>query len=76
MGVPLLPSDPWYYNWTFWTAVIALAALVLSQFPPLYGLLRPGRLGGELYSRVVLQHKLGNPNARVNVILERWRATG
>lgn len=58
---------PFYLNWTFWTAVVAFVALALSQLPPLQLLLRPRRLDVEVHSRINLTHKVGNPNAALQV---------
>jgi hypothetical protein len=61
------PSAPLYLDWTFWAAVWALAAIVLSQLPPIHLLLRPKRLDVEVHSRIGVTHKVGNPNASVVV---------
>ena len=61
------PSVPFYLDWTFWAAVWALAAIVLSQLPPIHLLLRPKRLDVEVHSRIGITHKVGNPNASVVV---------
>jgi hypothetical protein len=62
-----IPPTPFYLDWTFWAAVWALAAIVLSQIPPLHLLLRPKRLDVEVHSRIGVTHKVGNPNASVVV---------
>ena len=54
--------NPIYLDWQFWSAVIAILALVLSQLPPVYLLFRPRRLEVEVHSRVQITHKIGNPN--------------
>lgn len=59
------PSNPFYLDWTFWAAVWALAAIVLSQLPPIHLLLRPKHV--EVHSRIGITHKVGNPNASVVV---------
>ena len=58
---------PFYLDWTFWAAFLALLAIVLSQLPPLHLLLRPQRLDVEVHSRIGITHKVGNPNANVVV---------
>lgn len=58
---------PFYLDWTFWAAVWALIAVVLSQLPPVHLLLRPKRLEVEVHSRIGITHKVGNPNASVVV---------
>jgi hypothetical protein len=45
---------------TFWTAVIALLALVLSQLPPLHLLLKRRELLVILQEHLILYHYLGN----------------
>lgn len=46
------PATPVYLDWTFWAAVWALVAIILSQFPPVHLLLRPKRLDVEVHSRI------------------------
>ena len=58
---------PFYLDWTFWAAALALVAIVLSQLPPLHLLLRPKRLDVEVHSRIGVTHMVGNPNASVVV---------
>jgi len=60
-------TDPFYLDWNFWTALLALAAIVLSQLPPVRLLLRPRRLEVEVHSRINITHKVGNPNASLVV---------
>ena len=67
-GSSVSPSPvPFYLDWTFWAAVWALVAIVLSQLPPIHLLLRPKRLDVEVHSRIGITHKVGNPNASVVV---------
>lgn len=61
-----LPT-PLYFDWTFWAAVLALLAIVLSQFPPLRIVLRPKRLDVDVHSRIRITHAVGNPNASLLV---------
>lgn len=61
------PPAPFYLDWTFWAAVWALVAIVLSQLPPIHLLLRPKRLEVEVHSRIGITHMVGNPNASVVV---------
>jgi hypothetical protein len=61
------PPPPFYLDWTFWAAVWALIAILLSQLPPVHLLLRPKRLEVEVHSRIGVTHKVGNPNASVVV---------
>jgi hypothetical protein len=63
------PLPPFYLDWTFWAAIWALVAIVLSQLPPIHLLLRPKRLEVEVHSRIGVMHKVGNPNASIVVSL-------
>ncbi|MEO8188534.1 MAG: hypothetical protein ABI580_14355 [Burkholderiaceae bacterium] len=62
-----LQVTPLFLDWTFWAAVLALVAIVLSQLPPLHLLFRPKRLEVEVHSRIGVTHKVGNPNASMVV---------
>jgi len=62
-------SVPFYLNWTFWAVVIAGIAVILSQLPPLYDLLKRSKLNLGLYSRILITHKVGNPNVLFHVII-------
>lgn len=61
------PSMPFYLDWTFWAAMWALVAIILSQIPPIHILLRPKRLDVEVHSRIGITHKVGNPNVSIVV---------
>lgn len=60
---------PFYANWTFWAFVVAAAAVVLSQLPPLPLLLRRAALTVEPYDTMVIGETLGNPNLASHVLL-------
>lgn len=62
-------SVPLYLNWSFWAVVVALCAVVLSQIPPIHLLLKKAKLDLELYSRIHLTHKVGNPNLQLHLII-------
>ncbi|WP_338802529.1 hypothetical protein V9L13_11195 [Pseudomonas sp. RSB 5.4] len=53
---------PFYTDWKFWSLVVSVLAVILSQLPPIHLLLRPRRLEVEVHSRVQLTHRVGNPN--------------
>ncbi len=55
-------TAPFYFDWTFWAALLSLVAIILSQLPPLHILLRPKKLLVEVHSRAHITHKVGNPN--------------
>ncbi|SLJ85908.1 hypothetical protein [Psychrobacter sp. DAB_AL43B] len=56
-------------DWKFWSAFFALLALILSQMPPIHILLRRAKLDLEVYSRIFITHKVGNPNLQIHLIL-------
>ncbi len=56
-------------DWKFWSVVISLLALLLSQLPPLHILLRKTKLDLEMNSRIFVTHKIGNPNLQAHLIL-------
>jgi len=62
-------AAPFYLDWTFWTAVVAAVALILSQLPPVLSWFRRAKIDIEVYSRIGLSHKIGNPNASMHIIL-------
>ena len=67
--MPEAVNIPLYLNWAFWTAVAAALALILSQLPPIHMLLRRAKLEMELYSRIHVTHKVGNPNVSFHLVL-------
>ena len=60
---------PFYLDWTFWTAVVALLALALSQLPPLHVLFRPAQLDVEAFERIHVSHNLGEPHATLHLVI-------
>ena len=64
MGVAAEQTNgPVYLNWEFWSAICAGIALALSQFPPVVTWFKPRRLlEVETLTRIVLTHRVGNPN--------------
>lgn len=65
-----MSSTPFYFDWQFWSAVAAFAALILSQLPPLKQLFRKGRITIEKYETLFLCHTVGSPSAHLFVILK------
>lgn len=65
-----MPASPFYFDWQFWSAIVAALALALSQLPPIHILLRRPRLRCETFSRLHLTHKVGYPIAQWHLILE------
>ena len=64
-----MPPQPFYLNWQFWSAVVAIVALALSQLPPVHLWFRPRRIGVEVHNRIQVTHKVGNPNVGMFVSL-------
>jgi hypothetical protein len=62
-------ATPFYLDWTFWAVVVAFLAIFLSQIPPILTLLKRAKLDLELYSKISIAHKLGNPNLQLHLIL-------
>jgi len=60
---------PFYLNWTFWAVVVALIAVILSQIPPIKELMKKAKLDLEVYSKISITHKVGNPNLQLHLIL-------
>lgn len=60
-------SIPIYFDWQFWSAIVGLSALALSQLPPVHLWFRPRRLEVEVHSRLQVTHKVGNPNVGIYV---------
>ncbi len=56
-------------DWKFWSVVVSFSALILSQLPPIHLLLRKAKLDLEVYSRIFITHKVGNPNLQMHLIL-------
>ena len=65
-----MSSTSLYLDWQFWSAIVAITALVLSQFPPVRVLFRKARLNCETSDRIAITHKVGNPNVTWNITLE------
>lgn len=63
------PSE-FYLNPSFWAVLVSVTALILSQLPPIYLMLRPRRrLVVEVHSRVLLNHLVGNPNLGIVIAI-------
>mgnify|MGYP006894107224 CR=1 FL=1 len=56
-------------DWKFWSVVISIVALILSQLPPIIVWFKRAKLDLELYSKISLTHKIGNPNVQMHLIL-------
>jgi hypothetical protein len=60
---------PLYLNWSFWAVVVAAIAVLLSQLPPMRVWFRKAKLDLELYSKISITHKVGNPNLQIHLLL-------
>ena len=60
---------PLYLNWSFWAVLVAAIAAILSQIPPIKELVKKAKLDLEVYSKISITHKIGNPNLQLHLIL-------
>lgn len=56
-------------DWKFWTFLISFIALILSQLPPVHIMIRRAKLDLEIYSKILITHKVGNPNLQAQIML-------
>lgn len=57
-----------YQDWKFWSFAVSFTALVISLLPQLKRLAK-AKLVSDVYQRLVITHKVGNPNAQLFVML-------
>ncbi len=62
-------NTPLYLDWSFWAVIVASIAVILSQIPPIHVLLKRARLDLEVYSKISITHKVGNPNLQLHLVL-------
>ena len=60
---------PIYLDWSFWAVVVAAVAIILSQLPPIHILIKKAKIDLELYSKISITHKVGNPNLQLHLIV-------
>ncbi|MCD4812018.1 hypothetical protein K8R14_05500 [bacterium] len=60
---------PLYLNWSFWAVIVAFIAVILSQIPPIKNLIKKPKLDIEAYSKILISHKIGNPNLQLHLML-------
>lgn len=65
--MPVTTVVPFYSDWTFWSMVVALAALLVSTAPYVLRWLRPGRLDMDLYDTLAISHKIGYPILQLHI---------
>ena len=64
-----MSDTPFYADWKFWSALASFTAIILSQLPHIRFWFRKAKLELEVYSRVMISHKVGNPNIQLHLIL-------
>lgn len=62
-------NTPLYFDWSFWAVVVAAIAILLSQLPPVHVWFRKAKLEIELYSKISITHKVGNPYLQLHLII-------
>jgi len=62
-------TTPIFFDWSFWTAFFAAVAVILSQLPPIKTWFKQAKIDLELYSKISLTHKVGNPNLQLHLLL-------
>ncbi len=58
-----------YLDWSFWAVVVAAIAVLLSQLPPVHVWFKKAKLEIELYSKISITHKVGNPNLQLHLLI-------
>ena len=69
MTPPTGAATPLYLQWEFWSALVALAALILSQLPPILVLFKGTKLRVEAAAQIIVSHRMGNPNLLLSLNL-------
>lgn len=49
--------------------MVAAVAIILSQLPPIHVLIKKAKIDFELYSKISITHKVGNPNLQLHLII-------
>ena len=62
-------TTPLYLDWSFWAVVVAAIAVLLSQLPPILQWFKKANIEIELYSKISIMHKVGNPNLQLHLII-------
>jgi len=61
-----MPDSIWT-DWKFWSALIALVALIKTELPPINRLFKRRKFDLTIHDRIAITHTLGNPN--VNMLI-------
>ncbi|MFM0199893.1 hypothetical protein PQR53_08425 [Paraburkholderia fungorum] len=64
-----MSDHPFYADATVWQGAAAVAALVLSQLPPIKLWFRRGKLDVECFDRIALKHDVGAAAAEMHVTI-------
>jgi hypothetical protein len=56
-------------NWSFWAVIVASISVLLSQIPPIHEIIKGAKLDLEIYHRITITHKIGNPILQVYLLL-------
>lgn len=64
-----MPPTPLYLDWAFWAVVAAGISIILSQLPPVLSWFRTAKIDLDVYSKVSITHKVGNPNLQLHLII-------
>lgn len=62
------PGISFYLDWKFWSFAVSFLALLISLLPHTKRLKR-ARLDCDVYQKIHISHKVGNPNAQAHIIL-------
>lgn len=62
------PGIPFYLDWKFWSFAVSLSAFAISILPHLKRFKR-ARIECDVYQKIHVSHKVGNPNAQMHMIL-------
>jgi hypothetical protein len=61
--------SPFYADLKFWSFVLSVIALLLSQGRTLWNAVRRPRVSAEVFSQAHVTHKFGNPNLQLHLVL-------
>lgn len=64
-----MPPAPFYLDWAFWAVVAAGISIILSQLPPVLSWFKIAEIDLDVYSKVSITHKVGNPNLQLHLII-------
>jgi hypothetical protein len=66
-----MESNTYFYlELEFWSILIALIALILSQIPPIKLWFKKSKLKVDTYDSIWITHHIGNPIVEFNLIIK------